>query len=168
MLSIASAYLLVLPFQLVIFPSNYFSVRDIIFSRNAKKAFLAAASRFVFVFFLSWICDAMNCTSKEILWGFGIGSFLCSWPSIYHYQLFLFHKHGIKFWYFISCLASVIYALICAWFATDTLIPMLTKGKEFYLLDNSALNFVIQMIGMCLPLGMSIFIQKAFSICQNH
>lgn len=152
-LSISMAYLLVLPFQLVIFPSNYFSVRDIIFSRNAKKALGAAASRFVFVFFLSWICHALTCTSKEILWGFGIGSFLCAWPSIYHYQLFIFHKHAIKFWYFISCLASVMYAVICAWFAADTLIPMLTKGKEFFLLDNSAFNFIIQIIGLCIPLG---------------
>lgn len=150
-LCIAAVYLLILPFQLVIFPSNYFSVRDIIFSQNLKKASLAAASRFAFVFFTSWLCNVVGCSRNEVLWGFGIGSFLCSWPSIYHYQLFAFFKHGIKFCYFVSCVLSVVFTVVCTWFSVDTLIPMLTQGKEFFLLDNSAFNFIMQIIGMCIP-----------------
>lgn len=34
---IAFLYLLILPFQLVIFPSTYYSVRDIIYSKNLKS-----------------------------------------------------------------------------------------------------------------------------------
>ena len=52
---IAFLYLLILPFQLVIFPSTYYSVRDIIYSKSLKKAIYAAASRLLFIAFLSYL-----------------------------------------------------------------------------------------------------------------
>lgn len=157
---IATTYLLVIPFQLVIFPSNYYSVRDIIYSRSLKKASLAAAARFVFIFLDVSLCSFFECSAVEILWGFGIGSFLCSWPSIYHYQLFVFFRHGIKLCYFISCLLSVVFTVVCAWFSVDTLISMITMGKEFFLLDNSGFNFVMQMIGMCIPVSVRQLLER--------
>lgn len=37
---IAFLYLLILPFQLVIFPNTYYSVRDIIYSKSLKKQYM--------------------------------------------------------------------------------------------------------------------------------
>lgn len=63
---IAFLYLLILPFQLVIFPSTYYSVRDIIYSKSLKKAIYAAASRLLFIVFLSFVFEIIGVSKRTI------------------------------------------------------------------------------------------------------
>ena len=127
---IAFLYLLILPFQLVIFPSTYYSVRDIIYSKSLKKAIYAAASRLLFIVFLSFVFEIIGVSKRTILFGIAMGSFLCSWPSIYQYRLFAFFDSEIKFVYFISCILSVVFSISCGCFSINTLLPMILKNKE--------------------------------------
>lgn len=107
---VAGCYLLLLPFQLVIFPSNYYSVRDVIYSGDIKKAMKASAGRLVMVIAIALVFRAAKFSSRQIVAGVTLGSFLCVWPSIYHYQLFVVHRDRVKLMYFLSCVASVAYS----------------------------------------------------------
>ena len=149
---VALVYLFILPIQLVIFPSNYYSVRDVLYSQNKKKAHTVALTRALFIFasigFFSKIAGISN---RTIIIGIGLGSFLCTWPSIYHYQLFLFWRNGIRGLYFLSCLLSVAFSTACAIFGTQILIPMLFNSLEPYLLTNDGISLILQLLGMVAP-----------------
>lgn len=156
---IAFLYLLILPFQLVIFPSTYYSVRDIIYSKSLKKAIYAAASRLLFIAFLSFVFEIIGVSKRTILFGIAVGSFLCSWPSIYQYRLFAFFDSEIKFVYFISCILSVVFSISCGCFSINILLPMILKNKEVYVFDNTGFNIIIQLLGMCIPVGVRSVIE---------
>lgn len=156
---IAFLYLLILPFQLVIFPSTYYSVRDIIYSKSLKKAIYAAASRLLFIAFLSFVLEIIGVSKRTILFGIAMGSFLCSWPSIYQYRLFAFFDSEIKFVYFISCILSVVFSISCGCFSINILLPMILKNKEVYVFDNTGFNIIIQLLGMCIPVGVRSVIE---------
>lgn len=148
---VAGCYLLLLPFQLVIFPSNYYSVRDVIYSGDIKKAMKASAGRLVMVIAIALVFRAAKFSSRQIVAGVTLGSFLCVWPSIYHYQLFVVHRDRVKLMYFLSCVASVAYSGACAYIACHMFIPIVLEGKQYYLLENSGISLAWQLLGLCIP-----------------
>lgn len=153
-------YLVLLPIQLVIFPMQYYSIKDLIYSRNWKKSTGALVSRFIFILimcFISWIIDKK---SQCVIWGVSIGSFLCAWPSIYHYQLFAFFKNKYKFLYFCGCLVSVLFSWACATFIMKMLMPMIFENKGFYLVDNSGINTLVTILGLGGPVGIRRIMKK--------
>jgi len=159
-LIIAVLYLCILPFQLVIFPSTYYSVRDVIYSKNMKNAVGASASRFLFIFCVCLLFSKLGFAKWIILSGIGVGSFLCSWPSIYHYQLFRFFDHALKLLYFFSCIFSIAFSIACAWFSLDTVIPMIFFNKSFFLLENTGVSFLSQIAGLCIPVGFRDILER--------
>ena len=158
---LAVVYLLLIPFQMVVFPTNYFSVREIIYDEDPHKALRAAACRLVFIAVLTLVCFFLKYEPSEVYWGVAIGSFLCVWPSIYHYQLFAFFHQRIKLFYFLSCVMSVVFTLACAWFSYTTLIPMIFSAKEFALLDNAGISFFWQLLGITTPFGIREVLERA-------
>ena len=47
-------------------PSTYYSVRDIIYSKSLKKAIYAAASRLLFIVFLSFVFEIIGVSKRTI------------------------------------------------------------------------------------------------------
>lgn len=150
---IALLYLLILPFQLIIFPQNYYQIREVIYHKSFRKALKALASRFIFIFVFCLISWLINKQSKVIIYGITLGSILCSWPSVYHYQLFLFWKNKSKAIYFLACIFSVLFSLAAAEVSLKILLPVVFEGKSNYLLDNNGLGFLFMIIRLCIPLG---------------
>lgn len=153
-------YLLIIPFQLIIFPMKYYSVKDIIYSSNIKKAKGAFVSRFVFILLICWILWILNKRNSVAVCGVTIGSFLCAWPSIYHYQLFACIKNKYKTLYLIACIVSVFFSWACAAFSMDILLPMIYEGKPFYLFDNNGLQILFEILSLLLPFGMRRIIKE--------
>lgn len=151
---IAVLYLAIIPFQKVIFPTGYYSVREILYNKDVQKAWLTSLSRLLFIAALSSLAAYFGFDKWMIMLGIGLGSFLCVWPSIYQYNLFCFWEHKIKFLYLVSCLMSVVYAIACSWFALYTLLPILLNQKSFFLLENAALSLIIQFVIILLPQGL--------------
>ncbi len=157
---IALIYLMILPIQLAMFPMQYYSVKDVIFSGNRAKAVGALATRFLFILFLcliSWIIDKNN---HAVIWGIALGSFLCAWPSIYHYQLFTILKNRSKIPYFIACLVSVIFSWACATFIMTILLPMIFDNKGFYLIDNNGIKTIWTVVNLVSPLALRKYIKE--------
>ena len=157
---IALLYLVILPIQLAMFPMQYYSVKDVIYSGNRKKAVGALATRFLFILFLcviSWIIDKNN---RIVIWGITIGSFLCAWPSIYHYQLFAFIRNRSKIPYFIACVASIFFSWACATFIMTILLPMVFDNKGFYLIDNNGIKTIWTVINLVSPVALRKFIKE--------
>ena len=77
-LIVALLYLLIIPFQLAIFPMKYYSVKDVIYSGNPRKATGALASRFLFIFFIFFILWIFSKRNNTAIWGITMGSCLCS------------------------------------------------------------------------------------------
>ena len=150
---IALLYLAILPIQLVIFPCSYYSICDVLYSKSLKKALGAATSRFLFILLLSFLFHHLGTANCVIVSAIGLGSFLCSWPSIYQYRLFDFFHSRIKFIYFSSCLLSVVFSVTCAYFSLNTFLPMLLENKAVYLLENTGINILYQLFGLCIPVG---------------
>ena len=150
---IAVLYLVIIPFQKVVFPTGYYSVRDILYNKNIRSAWLTSLSRLLFIAVLSFFALRFDCDSWMIMLGIGLGSFLCVWPSIIQYNLLCFWEHKIKFLYLVSCLLSVVYAVACAWFSVDTLIPLLFEQKNVFLLENVGISLLCQLVLMLLPQG---------------
>lgn len=150
---IAVLYLAIIPFQKVVFPTGYYSVREILYNKNIRKAWLTSLSRLLFIAALSFFAIQFNYDNWMIILGVGLGSFLCVWPSIVQYNLLCFWEHKIKFLYLVSCILSVVYAIACSWFSLDTLIPLLFERKSYFLLENAGISLLCQVVLMLLPQG---------------
>lgn len=159
-LIISIIYLLILPFQLVIFPMNYYSVREVIYSKSFKKAAAALVGRFVFIFLLCLICWLLRLKDSISIYGITIGSFLCTWPSIYHYQLFIFWKNKSKCLYFCSCVVSVLFSFVSAKLSMNLFMPLLFEGASSFFIDNSAFSFLISLLEFCAPFGIRKLLDK--------
>lgn len=153
-------YLFILPIQLVIFPMQYYSIKDVIYSRSWKKATKALVSRFCFIFLICLLARLLvDKNSCSAIYGITMGSFLCAWPSIYHYQLFVFYKNN-KLTYFVGCLTSIFFSWACATFSQSILLPMIFDNKSFYLLDNNGINILLSILGMSGPVGIGKLMKK--------
>ena len=143
---VAIVYLLILPFQLVILPMHYYSVKDVVYSANKEKAIKALSSRFCFILLLCIISWIINSKDKSVVWGITIGSFLCPWPSIYHYQLFAFYKNKYKLIYFFSCVLSIFLSWATAYYIMTVLFPAIFESKHYFLLDNNGIKAIITIL----------------------
>ena len=157
---IALIYLVILPIQLAMFPMQYYSVKDVIYSGSKRKAIGALATRCAFILIIcviSWLIDK---NSRSVIWGVSLGSFLCAWPSIYHYQLFAFLKNRLKLLYFLACVFSILFSWACAKFIISILLPMVFDNKGFYLIDNNGIKTIWTIISLCGPVGVRKFIKE--------
>lgn len=154
MIIVAVVYLFILPFQLILFPMKYYSVKDVIYSGNPKKATGALLTRFLFIFLICCVLWLFNKRDNIGIWGIGIGSFLCTWPSIYHYQLFACFRNKYKALYLLACFVSIAFSWACAYFAMKILLPVIYEGKNFFLIDNSGIQLLYTIIGLVMPIGM--------------
>lgn len=145
-------YLIILPLQLLLFPMEYYSVKDAIYSGNPKKATGSAASRIIMILIICLIVWLLGKKDSTAIWGITIGSFLCAWPSIYHYQLFAFYKNRYKFLYFCACIASIMFSWGCASFVVKILLPVIFENKVFWLIDNNGIKTVLSVFGVSNPL----------------
>ena len=159
-LFVSIVYLLILPFQLVFFPTQYYSVKDVIYSGNPRKATGALATRFMFILMICGILWFLKANIMIGIWGISIGSFLCAWPSIYQYQLFRFIKNKYKFLYFIACLLSVMLSWACATFIMKILLPMIFENKGFALIDNNGIKTVAAVFGIISPFHIRKYIRE--------
>ena len=150
---VSFVYLLIIRFQLAIFPMKYYSVKDVIYSRNVKKSTGALASRFVFIFLVCLISWLIGKKDDTVTWGITIGSFLCTWPSIYQYQLFACIKNKYKALYFLACIISILFSWASSVFAMKVLLPMIFENKGFYLIDNNGIKTLLTIISFVMPIG---------------
>ena len=58
---IAVLYLAIIPFQKVVFPTGYYSVREILYNKNIRNAWLTSLSRLLFIAVLSFFALRFNC-----------------------------------------------------------------------------------------------------------
>lgn len=160
LLVIAVLYLSILPIQLVIFPSSYYSVREVIYNKDLDKATKSSVSRFLLILILSYIARLFKFENWVIISGIALGSFLCVWPSIYQYRLYCFFDHSIKFLYFCSSILSVFFSIVCAWISIYSVIPSVFYGENIFLLDNSGISLIGQAIGICIPFSMRKILEQ--------
>ena len=102
----------------------------------------------------------MNKKDNIPIYGVTMGSFFCTWPSIYQYQLFLFWKSKSRFLYFCSCIISILFSYVVAKLCMELLLPMLFDGKSNFFIDNGAFNLVISIFGFCSPFGIRNLLEK--------
>ena len=159
-LIISIIYLVILPFQLVIFPMNYYSVREVIYNKSFKKASAALGARFIFIVVLCLICWVSKIKDDIFIYGITIGSFLCTWPSIYHYQLFAFWRGKSKFLYFCSCVISVLFSFVSAKLSMKLFMPLLFEGESSFFIDNNAFSLLISLVEFCGPFGIRKLLDK--------
>lgn len=159
-IGVSIVYLSIIPFQLLLFPMNYYSVKDVIYSGKFKNAVGALASRFALITLICWILWMLKKPCFIAIWGITIGSFLCAWPSIYHYQLFCFIKNRYKFLYFLACIVSILFSCGCAIFVQKILLPMIIEGKSFYLIDNNGIKLLFSILSILSPIGIRKMIQE--------
>lgn len=159
-ITVSAIYLLILPFQLVFFPMKYYSVKDVIYSGNTKKATGALVSRFIFILIIClalWILGKKN---NIAIWGVTIGSFLCTWPSIYQYQLLHCYKNKYKIIYLASCIVSILFSWASAYFVTKILLPMIFEDKSFYFIDNNGIGILFSIVNLAMPIEMRKIIKE--------
>ena len=159
-IAVSLFYLLIIPFQLVVFPMKYYSVKDVIYSGNLKKATGALITRFLFIFFVCLILWLIKKRDSTAIWGVTIGSILCTWPSIYQYQLYRFIKNKYKMLYFVACIVSVIYSWASAKISIQILLPVIFENKGFFLIDNSGISTIVTLFGFVMPTGVRKIIKE--------
>ena len=147
-------YLMLCSFQMVVFPSNYFSVGDMLYYRKFRTALLATATRISIIWFLAIVLEkCFFYTGVQVVIGISFGSFLCAWPSIYQYRLLYCLRNKTRALYFAACLSSVLFSCLVAYFSHVVLIPMIFESKEFFLLDNNAVMLMYSLLPYILPFG---------------
>ncbi len=157
---IALTYLFIIPFQLIIFPMNYYSVKESIYSSSIKKATKSILIRFIFIFLVCLVAKLLEIDKCSVIWGVTIGSFLCTWPSIYQYQLFIFWKNKSTFIYFVSCIISVLFSLGASVFAFKGILPVVFQESHFYLVENNGISLIFSIISISSPFGMRGLLNK--------
>lgn len=121
---IALLYIIIVPITSHIFTTNYYSVRDIIYSHDKQKGNKALKLRIVIITIFCWLCKLVDLSTINVILGITFGSFLCTWPSIYTYQLYRIWEKG-KFLYLVGCLVSISVSASVAWLSSSVLVPML-------------------------------------------
>lgn len=157
---VALIYLLIIPFQLAIFPMKYYSVKDVIYSGNPRKATGALASRFLFIFLICIILWLFNKRDNTAIWGVTIGSFLCTWPSIYHYRLMACIKNKYKTLYLLACIVSILFSWASSQLAMKILLPVIFENKSFFLIDNSGIQTLLTILSLAMPIGMRKIVKE--------
>lgn len=80
-------YVMFCKYQRILLKGSYFSVQDIIFSRNVKRAVAASISRLLYIFITSMMfSEVFNVNLQRIELSILFGSFLLTWPYYRVYQ----------------------------------------------------------------------------------
>jgi hypothetical protein len=137
-------YVLFCKYQRILLKGSYFSIQDIIFSKNHKKAVGALVSRLLYIFITSVLFSkALGFDSARIEIGILFGSFLLTWPSIYFYRLASHRNNPVKRSYFRGCILSMVFLYSCVVFCMRYLLPAVFDGKEMFLSANSGVQSLL-------------------------
>lgn len=129
--------------QRVVIPANYFSVRDVLYIQDVKKARLAIATRALIIFIIMllfiWVFHWNN---RDVQLGIIWGSFLNLWPSFYLYRLYLPGKSKEKWRYLFSLIVSFGMTIAICRSCALLIFPMLFEKLELFMFENSGVGII--------------------------
>lgn len=152
-------FMIALTFHRICLYRDYTSIPDILYLSKKDKSFRSSVLRTLLMVAISIFFYVLKFPLWQVAVGFGIGSFLKTWPAVVNYKLITIYITKYKILLLCAYAIFTVYSVLVSCITYSFLIPALL-GKSLYILDNDAFALLVSGFAYVAPIPIENFLIK--------